>query len=298
MSLPVRNLFSKAIMRMGRMSDLIIGSQGLLGSALSRHLPNAIQGVVMEAKTKKQRYIDITKQETIKKAFAICKPKTVYLAGAITDVDACEESTGTSVVNVRGATNVLRACEKYGSKLVFFSTSYVFDGTKGSAYTIDDTPNPIQKYGQQKLVMEGLISASEAEYVIIRTVSIFGVERRKRNFAKQILSLVFSGMTAIVPSDQYVNPIHADDLAKASVALGNSSAIGIHHVAGDTCLSKYEFAKIIAGHFGYADSVKPFTEKEHKQVAPRPKMGCLECTVPAPSLDNGIQKFLASEFYG
>lgn len=283
-------------MQTAAMSDLIIGSQGLLGSALSRQLPKAVQGVLMEAKNKKQMYIDISKQETVEKAFAIHKPEIVYLSAAITNVDACETGMGTSVVNVRGATRVLRACEAYGSKLVFYSTSYVFDGKKKSPYTVDDETNPIQRYGHQKLVMENLISSSGIDHVIIRTVSIFGRERRKKNFAKQILSLVFSGKTAIVPSDQYTNPIFANDLAKISIILAHTDG-GIHHVAGDTCLSKFEFAQRIAGHFGYADRIKPFTESEHQQTAPRPKMGCLENTVPAPSLDFGIQQFLAGDFY-
>jgi dTDP-4-dehydrorhamnose reductase len=73
-------------------------------------------------------------------------------------------------------------------------------------------------------------------------------------------------------------------------------------VSGDTCLSKFEFAQRIAGYFGYESKVLPLTTLEMKQRAPRPKMGCLDCSdlldleIAIPSLDNGIQRFLGSEF--
>lgn len=285
------------------MKSLILGSAGLVGSALTRCLPNALQGVLMEAENKKQRYIDIVKYETLLKVFSEFRPDIVYLAGAITDVNACE-SFGTSIVNVRGSTQVLRLCEQFESKLVFYSTSYIFDGKKQSPYPIDDEPNPLQEYGKQKLTMENLISQSEADWLILRTVGVFGTERRKKNFAKQVISSVFAGKNVYAPSDQFMNPILSDDLAIISVKLAESDANGVFHVAGDSCVSKYEFARRIAGYFGYAEKVVSTTTAEMKQRALRPSMGCLDCSalldhgIEIPSLNNGIQKLLSSEFNG
>ena len=197
------------------MKSLIIGSQGLVGSAISRMVPNAVCGIQMEAFEKHQMYIDITKYETLFKAFSIHRPKIVYLAAAIADVNSCE-SYGASTVNVRGSTNVVRLCEQFDSKLVFYSSSYVFDGTKDAPYTEKDEPSPIQQYGVQKLTMEDLISQSDLDYVIIRTVGVFGTERKKKNFAKQVISSVFAGKTVYAPDDQWMNPILSDDLAMVS----------------------------------------------------------------------------------
>ena len=281
------------------MRTLIIGSNGLVGTALSKLIPDAIQGVQFEAQTKQQRYIDITKYETLFKVFSSFRPQIVYLAGAIADVNKCED-WGTSIVNVRGSTNVLRLCESFESKLVFYSSSYVFDGKKESPYTTEDEPNPIQQYGKQKLTMENLISQSELDYLIIRTVGVFGEERRKKNFAKQVISSTMAGRDVFAPTDQYMNPILSDDLARISIQLSKKSN-GVFHVAGDTCLSKYEFAKRIASVFGYEDKIKPATTKEMNQRALRPEMGCLDCSelleldIEIPSLSNGIQSFLSRQ---
>lgn len=285
------------------MKSLIIGSNGLVGTALSKQLPEALQGVQFEAQNKNQVYIDITKYETLFKVFSNFRPKVVYLAGAIADVNKCEDF-GTSIVNVRGSTNVLRLCESFESKLVFFSSSYVFDGKKESPYTTEDEPNPLQQYGKQKLTMENLIVASELDYLIVRTVGVFGLERRKKNFAKQVISSVFAGKDVYAPTDQYMNPILSDDLAEVAIKLVNKGINGLFNIAGDTCISKYEFALRIAKYFNYEHKIIPMTTEEMKQRALRPRMGCLDCYnlldygIIIPSLDAGIQKFLSSEWNG
>jgi len=287
------------------MKSLIIGSQGLVGTALSRNLPKdkTLCGVQMEAKDKGQVYIDITKYETLLRVFSNFRPDVVYLAGAISDVNKCED-WGTSIVNVRGSTNVLRLCEMFESTLVFYSSSYVFDGKKASPYSPEDEPNPVQQYGKQKLTMENLISTSELDYLIIRTVGVFGTERKKKNFAKQVISSVFAGKEVHAPTDQYMNPILSDNLAEIAVALVKQQAHGLFHVAGDTCISKFEFARRIAGYFGYENKIVATTSEEMKQRALRPAMGCLDCSglleydIEIPSLDGGLQTFLASEWNG
>lgn len=285
------------------MKLLVIGAQGLVGSALTRCLPNALHGIQMEATEPQQRYIDITKQETLLKVFREFRPDVVYLAAAISNVDKCEDY-GTATVNVRGTTNVIRLCEKLGVRLVWFSSSYVFDGLSNYPYLPDDHTHPLQSYGIQKDTVEGLLSSSTLDYLIIRTVGVFGTERRKKNFAKQVISSVFSGQTVYAPDDQWMNPILSDDLARITVRLSEMGATGIHHVAGNTCTTKYDFAKRIASYFGYADLVKPVRTEDMNQKALRPKMGCLDCStlseygISIPNLDAGLQRFLASEYHG
>src|SRR5205814_1282635 len=146
-----------------------------------------------------QRYVDITKYETIFKVFAEFRPQVVYLCAAIANVDKCEDAT-TSIVNVRGVTTVLRLCEQFESKLVWYSSSYVFDGLNSVSYKENDLVNPIQNYGKQKLVMENLIIQSDLPHLVIRTVGVFGKERKKKNFVKQVVSSVFAGQDVFVPN--------------------------------------------------------------------------------------------------
>jgi dTDP-4-dehydrorhamnose reductase len=101
-----------------------------------------------------------------------------------------------------------------------------------------------------------------------------------------------------------MNPILSTDLAKITIQLV-SRCTGLWHVAGDTCVTKYEFARRIASYFGLENLVEPKTSEEMNQKAKRPKNGCLDCSelekivrIDVPSFDSGMAKFLSMEYYG
>lgn len=284
------------------MHSLIIGARGLVGSALRKRLPNALCGVPVETSEAGEVYTDITKYETLFKVFSKYRPQIVYLPAAIAHVDKCEDA-GTNIVNVRGATTVLRLCEMFESKLVYFSSSYIFDGKKKIPYSPQDVPSPLNNYGKQKLVMENLILQSDVPHLIIRTVGVYGTERLKKNFAKQVISAIFKGQKVYAPDDQFMNPVLSDDLARISIKLADKQR-GIWHVAGDSCVSKYEFARKIAGYFSLEKLVYGVPTSEMKQKAVRPENGCLDCSelerigIPVPSFEDGLIHFLGKEFNG
>jgi dTDP-4-dehydrorhamnose reductase len=210
----------------------------------------------------------------------------------------------TNHVNVAGSINVLRLCEMFNSKLIFFSSSYIFDGKSDKPYTITDEPSPLNNYGIQKHTVERAILKSDARYVIIRTVGVYGEERMKKNFAKAIISAIFSGKKVFVPKDQFVNPILSNDLAKIAIKLSDKEQ-GVFHVAGDTCISKANWASKIAKYFDLEKLVVPLSSDQMKQQrALRPSMGCLDCVglkslgIEVPSFESGLLKFLTLEYNG
>ncbi len=287
------------------MKSIIIGSRGLVGSALRRQLPDAVEGVPVEPRNNpKQMYIDVTKYETLFKAFSEHRPDVVYLAASIAHVDKCEESAGTDSTNLRGPKNIISLCESFGTKLVFFSSSYVFDGSKKEPYKEVDDVNPINRYGLQKQIIEESLIHSDCNSLIVRTVGVYGTERLKKNFAKQVISAIFENRKVFVPNDQRMNPILSDDLARITVQLINRGDGGIIHIAGDTCMTKYEFARKIAIRFGGESFVEPVSTKDMKQKAARPKNGCLDCShledlgFVVPSFDAGLAKFMSQEYNG
>lgn len=284
------------------MKSLIIGGRGLVGSALKRCIPGALVGISVEPKEPDQVYTDITKYETLFKVFKNHRPQVVYLPAAIAHVEKCESHT-TDLVNVKGAITVLRLCEAFDCKLVYFSSSYVFDGEKDAPYTVLDDPNPINHYGQQKLLVENQILQSDIDFVIIRTVGVYGVERTKKNFAKQVISAIFAGKKVYAPDDQWMNPVLSIDLARISERLASKHS-GVWHVAGDTCITKYEFARKIAGYFEMESMVEPRSSDEMEQKAKRPRNACLDTSelhrhgFVVPDFNGGLVKFLSMEYNG
>ena len=287
------------------MKSLIIGARGLVGSAIKRQVPDAIEGIPVEPKKHtNQMYTDITKYESLFKVFSNVRPDVVYLSAAITNVDKCEESKGTDTVNVSGPITVLRLCESFGAKLIYLSSSYVFDGMKRLPYKETDIPCPVNYYGEQKHVVEKAISNSDASHIIVRTVGVYGTERLKKNFAKQVISNIFAGKEVYAPHDQFMNPVLSDDLAQVVVQLVDKKYKGLIHVSGNECMSKYEFARSIAKHFGLENKVHSVKTESMHQKARRPINGCLDCShletlgIKTPSFLGGMARFMATEFNG
>lgn len=274
------------------MNEMILGARGLVGMALAKQLPNAVLGV--------RPNVDITDYDTLFRAFSTYRPKVVYLAAANANVDACE-NPDTNKTNIKGALTVIRLCEQFEAKLIYFSSSYVFNGKSKWPYTPDQETCPINSYGVQKETVEHLLLQSYAKILIIRTVGVFGRERHQRNFAKMITSNIFSNKKVSVPTDQYMNPVISDDLARITVRLADGKYTGVWHVAGDTCMTKFDFAKRIAGYFDLDGLIMPVKSADLNQKALRPKMGCLDCYsleeigMSIPSFESGVLHFLEME---
>lgn len=275
------------------MKTLILGAGGLVGAALARLMPSA-------TKTSHDT-LDITRYDDMFRVFSEVRPDVVYLAAAKTNVDACEDRKSGDV-NVSATIMTLRLCEMFDSKLVWFSSGYVFNGLSKIPYDELHPTDPIQNYGRQKVAVEDAMVHSGHNILIIRTIGVFGEEQGKKNFVKSVTSSVTSGKKVFAPIDQYMNPILASDLAETTIGLVSRNSYGIYHVAGDETISKYEFAHTVAAYFGKEKMVEGVTSDQMKQRAARPRMGALDCSALsdkgfyAPSFEKGLSRFLDSEY--
>ena len=118
---------------------LVTGSRGQLGRDLVDMLSGScdVTGVDIDE-------LDITDREAALSFVVSLQPDVLIHAAAYTDVDGCESNRDQAfAVNADGTHNLALACKITGARMIYYSTDYVFDGTKGSAYTEDDKPNPI-----------------------------------------------------------------------------------------------------------------------------------------------------------
>src|SRR5208337_2989583 len=145
---------------------LILGSQGMLGHALQPFFPRAT--------LKSHQDLDITNRERVLETIRSKKYSVIINSAAFTNVEAAEEMVDAAIaVNATGPEYIAEACEKSGSRLIHFSTDYVFDGSK-QEFDEDDIPNPINSYGKSKYLGERAIRENMGDYRIIRTSGLFG----------------------------------------------------------------------------------------------------------------------------
>jgi len=92
---------------------------------------------------------------------------------AVTNVDEAEKEklkgidSNTWKVNVIGTANIIELCRRLNSKLIYFSTDFVFDGYNGP-YTESDIPSPINFYGLTKYEGEKLVKQLDRQAMIVR----------------------------------------------------------------------------------------------------------------------------------
>jgi dTDP-4-dehydrorhamnose reductase len=252
-------------MVVGAIKTLIIGSSGMLGSDLCKTFPDAVKLTHHD--------LDITDREQVIESILKIKPDVVINAAAYTNVDGCEDNKELAFqVNGYGPGYIAEACARAGAKLVHFSTDYVFNGSK-KEYVESDIPDPINVYGDSKLLGEKKIIENMDDYRIVRISWLFGIHGK--NFVETMLKLSGEIDTVKVVNDQFGKPTYTMDLASKVKEIIELEP-GIYHITNDGICSWYEFASSII------DNVIPCTSEEFPRKAKRPKYSVLVNTKTEP----------------
>ena len=204
------------------------------------------------------------------------KPNVIVHCGALTHVDYCEDHQEESYQKtVQSTLNAIELCKKFNAKLVYLSTDYVFDGTKGF-YKEEDEVNPLSIYGKHKLEAELAVKKELADFVIVRITNVYGDEVRGKNFIARLSVNMQKGepMELRLPYDQYATPANAFDIAKAIWLLVNDKKVGIYHFGSTDYLNRIQLCQKVAQYFGHDKVViNPISTKEMNQAADRPLLG-------------------------
>lgn len=206
------------------------------------------------------------------------KPGLIINCAAYTNVDGCEnEQDLAEQVNGDAVGYLGEAAEKVGAVLVHISTDYVFDGSKSTPYTEEDSTNPQSAYGRSKLFGEqALLSSGLSRFYIVRTSWLYGPGGQ--NFVETIIRLSKERPELGIVADQIGSPTYTADLAAAILDLiDTSSPYGIYHYSNQGQCSWYEFSvKIVElararGEFLKVETIKPIRTEDYPLPAERPK---------------------------
>ncbi len=251
-----------------KVSLLSIGGNGLVGSRISELLSSDYK----ISNVGNTQGVNITIRESIDTVIGNDEYTHVLLLAAKADVDGCEtdknlgEQGDAWKINVEGTQNVVDACSKYGKKLIYVSTDFVFDGEKaeGKYYTEEDVPNPINWYGMTKYEGEKRVQASAIDYIIVRPAYPYRASfDRKKDFVRAIMGRLEESLGVAAITDHYFAPTFIDDFAFSLKALISQNASGIYHSVGSSVITPFESAVEIAKTFDYDTTlVKSTTRSE------------------------------------
>ena len=162
------------------MRALVIGASGQVGAALLEALArrdHEAAGTYARHPVPGLAPLDLTDPAAVERAIAAARPDWILCAGALTAVDYCEEHPDEAIaINRDGALAAARAAQRAGAGFVFFSTEYVFDGTRGP-YAEEDPANPLSQYGRSKWEGERAVLTEVGRALVVRTTVVYGPDR-------------------------------------------------------------------------------------------------------------------------
>lgn len=252
------------------MKIALIGANGQLGSDLNHVL--SARGRTVQAFH--HAAIEITNAAQVEEVIGRTGPDVVISTAAFHKVEECERDPMRAFgVNATGAMNLAKTCARVGAILVYFSTDYVFDGTKREPYVETDAPAPVNVYGASKVAGEHLIVANMERYFVIRTCGLYGVagsSGKGGNFVETMLKKAHEGSTIRVVNDQVLAPTSTWDLSTAVDDLITSRVYGLYQISDEGQCSWYEFARKIFDLEGLSADLQPVATREFPSPVKRP----------------------------
>ncbi|MFD9389167.1 dTDP-4-dehydrorhamnose reductase [Streptomyces sp. NPDC060000] len=254
---------------------LITGAGGMLGHDTVEELARRGEDVT----GLDRGALDVTRPESVARAFAAHRPDLVVNCAAYTAVDDAETDEARALlVNGEGPRLLAAACAGHGARLVHVSTDYVFDGEARTPYREDRPPSPRTAYGRTKLAGERAVRAVLPDAsVIVRTAWLYGVHGR--SFVRAMLDLEARRDTLDVVDDQRGQPTWSADVAVRVADLGpgvGRGATGVFHATAAGEATWYDLAREVFRSIGAdPDRVRPTTGDAFPRPAPRPAYSVL-----------------------
>ena len=218
------------------MNILVFGKDGQLGKAFKAVFDASKLGELHRITYVGRAECDLSNADAITVLLDKLKPNVIINAAAYTAVDKAETEVDLAyAINTKAPEEMTLYVKRHGVTFLHYSTDYVFDGSKKTAYKESDGRSPLSIYGKSKAAGEEAVEKAfnsnedsitvsndkkftglKAQYAIFRTSWVYG---EGGNFIRTILRIAKERETLKVIANQYGVPTSATWLAEVSLAL-------------------------------------------------------------------------------
>lgn len=236
---------------------LVTGAGGLLGGALVDQLSKAGDEVIC---LRDQADVDLGNRVALERRLTGLQFSLAFHVAALTSVERAEKDPEAAwSANVVGTRNVAALCRDRGARLLYVSTSSVFDGLRGG-YRESEAPKPINYYSWTKLLAEESVLAAGG---VVMRATIIGVRpgRPARNFLEWLVERLASDADFTLYTDVKMNALGNSSAARiARELLGRAPPTSVWHVGTTDLCSKAQVGEWVQtryfpafrGHITYA----------------------------------------------
>ena len=253
------------------MKILITGARGQLGQDITRLCQTEEHTVIPLGSSD----LDISRYEEVMSRIHDIRPDIIINCAAYNAVDQAEADWEQAfLINGNGPKNLALAAAAFGTVLVHYSTDFVFNGRATRPYTLVDTPDPISRYGESKLLGEQMVMRHALRYYLIRVSWVFG--SGNTNFVKKVIEWSSQRNQITVVDDQISSPTYTCDLATATLDLIKTGQYGLYHMTNAGYCSRFEWAKNILNQIGWTGELIPGRSADFQTPATRPSFSALD----------------------
>lgn len=245
------------------MKILITGASGLLGTEISFHAGQLMSGSRESSLRISQTTrvssrgnsgflaADITSENGILK---LCSSDwdTIIHSAAWRSPDQCEKDKSAAYrLNVWATEQLASEARKRNAQMLYISTDYVFSGTN-PPYREDDTPSPVNYYGETKLMAEKAVLSLCRNATILRIPLLYGLAAglQKSDLLYGTLKALDSDKPWPMEDSIVRYPTYTGDVANAVFFLLEKNASGIFHFSGQNKTTRYKITAAFAEIFG------------------------------------------------
>ncbi len=227
------------------------------------------------------------------------KPDVVIHLAALTGLMKCYENPDQAFkINVYGTFNVINACIKTGSKLIFTSSREVYGETLNYSSAEDDPLLPNNTYGITKMLGEILIKQEgmthNLEYTILRRTNVYGPHGQQYGPQVIIKKAVKENKMQILGGDQLLNYVYVDDVVEMiNLALDDKrTSRQVFNVGSKDTISIREFAEKVIQIMGRKVEIQYLPMRETETSNFRPNLAKINSLgfETKTTLESGLRK--------
>jgi|SoiMethySBSTD1v2_1073268.scaffolds.fasta_scaffold06039_8 dTDP-4-dehydrorhamnose reductase len=232
------------------MRVIVIGFDSAIGGALARAFTargDLVCSTTWRAGSAERNMVKLDLTSFDPDAVPLPRADIAFFCAAITSIAACRENeTLARQINVTGPARLARRLVAAGTRVVFLSSSAVFDW-RTPHVKADCPPCPVTIYGKLKAETEAAFSAFGVAASILRLTKVLAPEDKLFNGWMDAL-IQKRPITAF--SDHHMAPVTLEDAVKTLMAISDSSQAGVFQVSGARDTSYYEAALHLASRLG------------------------------------------------
>jgi dTDP-4-dehydrorhamnose reductase len=261
------------------MKILLTGKSGQLGYELERSLQGLGEVVALD-----RAGMDLSDLDQVRDVIRRLQPGLIVNPAAYTAVDKAESEPALAHrINAEAPGLMAQEAARLGAAIVHYSTDYVFDGSKASAYLEGDATGPLNVYGASKLAGEQAIAAAGARHLIFRTSWVYGM--RGKNFLLTMLRLASEREELRIVDDQHGAPTWSRTIADTSALILAQARVGgddwwarhggVYHLSSQGRTTWYGFTQAILAAAHIDCRLIPISSADYPVPARRPNNSVL-----------------------